>query len=71
VDKDAIMLLGRWKSDAMLRYLRIQAMTPGFSQRMLANGSYTFHPQAFRLQEPPIEAPPAIHELLAHEELYL
>ena len=25
VDSDAIQLLGRWKSDAMLRYLRIQA----------------------------------------------
>jgi hypothetical protein len=70
VDKDAIMLLGRWKSDAMLRYLRIQAMTPGLSQRMLTHGSYTFHPQAFLNQEPPIEAPAAIHALLAHEELY-
>jgi hypothetical protein len=34
------MLLGRWKSDAMLRYLRIQAMTPRFSQQMLDNGTY-------------------------------
>ncbi len=70
VDKDAIMLLGCWKSDAMLRYLRIQAMTPGFSQRMLDHGAYTFHPQAFRDQQPPVEAPPAIHAILAHEELY-
>jgi hypothetical protein len=71
VDKDAIMLLGRWKSDAMpLRYLRIQAMRPGFSQRMLDNGTYTFHPQAFRDQQPPVEAPRAIHTLLAHEKLY-
>ena len=70
VDKDAIILLGRWKSDAMLRYLSIQAMTPGFSQRMLQHGAYTFHPQAFRRELPPIEAPVAIHDLLAHDELY-
>ena len=70
VDKDAIMLLGRWKSDAMLRYLRIQAMTPGFSQRMLSAGNYTFHPQAFQNNDVPNEAPPAIHALMAHDELY-
>ena len=70
VDKDAIMLLGRWKSDAMLRYLRIQAMTPGFSQLMLTHGAYTFHPQAFREASLPNEAPPALHAILAHEELY-
>jgi hypothetical protein len=70
VDKDAIMLLGCWKSDAMLCYLRIQAMMPGFSQQMLDNGTYTFHPQAFRDQQPPVEAPPAVHALLVHDELY-
>ncbi len=70
IDKDAIMLLGRWKSDAMLRYLRIQALSPGFSQRMLDAGSYTFHPQAFREEGLPNEAPPAVAALLAHDELY-
>ena len=47
VDKDMIQLLGRWKSDAMLRYLRIQAAThrASFSQRMLDHGDYTFAPQ--------------------------
>ena len=46
VDKDAIQLLGRWKSDAMLRYLRIQAASHAhnYAQLMLDNGSYTFTP---------------------------
>jgi hypothetical protein len=70
VNKDAIMLLGRWKSDAMLCYLHIQAMTPGFSQHMLDNGIYTFHPQAFCDQQAPVKAPLAIHALLAHKKLY-
>ena len=34
VGTEAIMLLGRWKSDAMFRYLRVQAATTTFSQRM-------------------------------------
>ena len=70
VDSDVIMLLGRWKSDAMLRYLRIQDLSASLSQRMLTHGAYTFHPQAFRLEQPPLQAPVAIHELLAHDELY-
>lgn len=70
IDSDAIMLLGRWKSDAMLRYLRIQALSGTFSQRMLDHGSYTFHPQAFRDEGLPNEAPAAIQAVLAHNELY-
>ena len=44
VASDAIQLMGRWKSDAMLRYLRVQAITQmhAFSQCMLDHGSYTF-----------------------------
>ena len=76
VDKDAIQLLGRWKSDAMLRYLRIQAATHSqhYSQRMLDHGSYTFAPQAFLNQNLwlPNEAPEAVvaaAEVLEHIEL--
>ena len=44
IDKDAIQLLGHWKSNVMLQSLCIQAMmqTPAFSQCMLDNGSYTY-----------------------------
>ncbi len=72
VDSDAIMLLGRWKSDAMFRYLRIQATVHSheFSQRMLDHGAYTFIPSHFRAGGLPQEAPPAVAALLAHDELY-
>ena len=74
VDKDAIMLLGRWKSDAMLRYLRIQATSSArnYAQQMLDHGTFTFQPGS--LQEPeaalPNETPVAIAALLSHEEAY-
>jgi hypothetical protein len=47
VDKDIIQLLGRWKSDAMFRCLRIQATahSGNFAQRMLDHGTHTFAPQ--------------------------
>jgi hypothetical protein len=72
VDRDAIQLLGRWKSDAMLRYLRVQAASQAhnYAQQMLSHGSYTFHPQAYANGDPPNEAPAAVHALLAHNELY-
>ena len=46
VDSDIIQLLGRWRSDEMLRYLHIQAepVMRDFSSRMLLNGSFTLHP---------------------------
>ena len=46
VDSDVIRLLGRWRSDEMLRYLHLQAapIMNSFSQRMLAGGSYTLVP---------------------------
>jgi hypothetical protein len=46
VDSDVIRLLGRWRSDKMLRYLHIQAepVMRDFSRRMLAGGSFTLLP---------------------------
>jgi len=72
IDKDAIQLLGRWKSDAMLRYLRIQAASLQFNyaQQMLDAGAYTFHPQVLADDGLPNEAPVAVAALLQHEELY-
>ena len=45
-DRDKVQLLGRWQSDAMLRYLRLQAMqiTSQAAKAMLQHGCYTFHP---------------------------
>ena len=39
-----IMLLGRWHSDAVFRYLRAQslAQSKNYSEAMLAHGHYTF-----------------------------
>ena len=70
VDRDAIMLLGRWKSDAMLRCLRIQALAHTFSQKMVDSGDCTFHPQAFEQMQLPTQAPVEIQQLLQHTELY-
>ena len=72
VDGNAVQLLGRWKSDAMLRYLRIQAATVAnnFAQLMLDHGSYTFAPQVFSAAGLPNETPPDVAALLSHEELY-
>lgn len=46
IDGDIIKLLGRWHSDAMLRYLHLQAapLMKDFSKQMLAGGSYTLLP---------------------------
>jgi site-specific recombinase XerD len=46
IDTDVIQLLGHWKSDAMLRYLRVAALahTSNLSQQMLTAGTYTFAP---------------------------
>ena len=46
VDPDIIRLLGRWKSDEMLRYLHLQAapLMRDFSRRMLAGGNFTLIP---------------------------
>ena len=46
VDSTLIKLLGRWRSDKMLRYLHLQAqpVMNQFAQRMLVGGEYTVHP---------------------------
>jgi hypothetical protein len=46
VDADRIRLLGRWKSDEMLRYLHVQAepVMRHFSSPMLAGGNFTLLP---------------------------
>ena len=67
VSTDHIGLLGRWKSDAMFRYLRIQAAT----QRMLDNGRYTFAPGTYGQADAlPTEAPAPMRAILGHDELY-
>ena len=49
VDPNVIQLLGRWRSDAMLRYLRVAAttVTHTYSQHMLHHGAYTFAPGTY------------------------
>ena len=46
VDGDVIKLLGRWHSDAMLRYLHLQAapIMKDYSRLMLSGGSFTLIP---------------------------
>jgi hypothetical protein len=53
VDSDTIRLLGRWRSNVMLRYLTIQAqpIMRDFSRRMLAGGDYLLLPN----QDVPLE----------------
>ena len=70
ISADAIQLLGRWKSDAMFRYLRIQAATTNYAQLMLDHGSYTFAPQVHAAGGLPTEAPVPVQALLDHDELY-
>lgn len=74
IDPNSIQLLGRWRSDAMLRYLRIQAHThaSNFSQRMLDHGSYTFAPGVYTAandQPLPQQTPADFLAVLHHEEL--
>ena len=74
VDKDNIQLLGRWKSDAMLRYLRIQAHVHAnnFAQKMLDHGSYSFAPGTYTAEcdmPLPQEAPDDFAQVLDHLEL--
>jgi hypothetical protein len=46
VDPNTIRMLGRWRSDEMLRYLHLQAqpLMHNFAQRMLEGGHYTLLP---------------------------
>ena len=70
ISTDKIQLLGRWKSDAMFRHLRIQASIGTLSQTMLDFGRYTFSPAAFSSGALPEDTPPDISSLLIHDELY-
>ena len=75
VDPETIQLLGRWKSDAMLRYLRVAAHAnhTNFAQRMLTAGAYTFAPNtctAAHIQPLPVETPAAFITALQRAELY-
>ena len=63
------MLLGRWKSDAMFRCLRVQAATSAFSQLMLDHGAFTFAPSVYQRRGAPQQTPAPVAALLAHEEL--
>ena len=46
VDPDVIRLIGRWRSDEMLRYLHVQAypMMKDYARQMLSAGMYTLIP---------------------------
>jgi hypothetical protein len=46
VDPEIISLIGRWRSDQMLRYLTLQNSTimKDFARRMLESGNYTLIP---------------------------
>ena len=46
VDTDVIRLLGRWRSDEMLRYLHLQAapLMHDFAKKMLSGGTFTLIP---------------------------
>ena len=59
VDSNTIRLLGRWQSDAMLRYLHLQAqpVMRGFAARMLRGGDYGFAPK---------QAIPDLHHVPMH-----
>ena len=46
IDNDIIQLIGRWKSDAMIRYLHVSAAPSmhQYASRMYAGGHYSFRP---------------------------
>ena len=46
VDPDVIRLIGRWRSDEMLRYLHVQAypLMKDYSRRMLSSATFTLIP---------------------------
>ena len=54
IDNNTIQLLGRWKSDAMLRYLHISAspVMNRYAAFMYNNGAYTFTPGTTVPQHP-------------------
>jgi hypothetical protein len=72
IETDVIKLVGRWKSDAMMTYLRVAALahTRNLAQDMLQHGAYTFTPAAAAAAQPvPNEAPATFVAALAREAL--
>jgi hypothetical protein len=71
---DTIQLLGRWKSDTMMRYLRVAALahTANLTQAMLDAGAYTFAPNTVEdhYLPVPLEAPAPFLDALQREQLY-
>jgi len=53
VDTNIIRLIGRWRSDEMLRYLHVQAapLMQHYAQRMLQGGEYTLLPNEHLVQQ--------------------
>jgi len=47
VDHNLIQMLGRWHSNAMMRYLHLQAkpVMQHFAAKMFNHGTYSFHPE--------------------------
>ena len=47
-DTNIICLIGRWRSDEMLRYLHVQAtpLMQDYARRMVAGGQYNLLPNA-------------------------
>ena len=68
--KEHIQLLGRWRSDAMFRYLHLQSNAHDFSALMLKAGKFTFTPQTFEAGGLPDQALPAMAAILEHGEMY-
>lgn len=60
VDTDIVRLVGRWRSDEMLRYLHLQAapLMQHYAQAMLTHGSFTFIPNS--TDSTPVEAAPIL-----------
>jgi hypothetical protein len=60
VDSDRIRLLGRWKSDEMLRYLHLQAqpVMRHFASLMLQGGDYALIPADHRAPLPAVPVLP-------------
>ena len=61
VDPSIIKLVGRWRSDVMLRYLHLQAMPmmQHLAAAMLSGGTFTLVPG----QEVPVAATPLLMEV--------
>jgi hypothetical protein len=46
IDINSICMMGRWHSDAMMRYLHVQAqpIIGNYAAKMFNKGTYTFQP---------------------------